>query len=140
MSSTVMASSTVEEPSQAERLEDVAVAGVGADDKENVSDRLSDKAPNGSVDTPSNASDEIAEAKAGAGSEEKPTVSPQAPERSKAKVALIMASLMVRETEFGKSECERTLLIQSIDCCLSCRSRYCESCAYHSLLFPLTST
>ena len=134
-------SSTVEEPSQAERrLEDVAVAGVGADVKENVSDRLSDKAPNGSVNTPSDASDVMVEAKADAGPEEKPTVPPQAPERSKAKVALIMASLMVRETEFGKSECERTLLIESIDRCLSCRSRYCESCAYHSLLFPLTST
>ena len=94
--------SIVQEPSQAERLEHVAVAGIGADDKENVGDPLSDKAPSGSVDTPSNESDEVVEAKADSGLEEKLPVPPQAPERSKAKVALIMASLMVRDPEIGE--------------------------------------
>lgn len=103
MSSTVMAS-IVQEPSQAERLEHVAVAGIGPDDDETLGDRLSDKAPSGSVDTPSNESDEVVEAKADRGPEEKPPVPPQALERSKAKVALIMASLMVRDAEIGKSE------------------------------------
>lgn len=87
--------STVEEPSQAERLEDVAAAGAGVDDKEIVGDRLSEKAPNGFVGTPSNESDEAVEAKTNTGLEEKPPIPPQAPERSKAKVALIMASLMI---------------------------------------------
>lgn len=88
-------SSTVEEPSQAERLEDVAVAGVGADDKESVGDPLSETAPNGSVERPSNGSDEVMEAKEDAAVEEKPPIPPQAPERSKGKVALIMGSLMI---------------------------------------------
>ena len=99
-------SSTVEQSSQAERLGDVAVAGVGADDQENIGDRLSGRIPNGSVETPSNESDEVVAAKADAGSEEKPPVPPQAPERSKAKVALIMGSLMVRDTETGRFGCE----------------------------------
>ena len=97
-------SSTVEEPSQAERLEDVAVAGVGSDDKESVGDPLSGTAPNGSVERPSNGSDEVMEAKEDAAVEEKPPIPPQAPERSKGKVALIMGSLMVRETVFGEFE------------------------------------
>lgn len=91
-------SSTFEEPSQAERLEDVAVAGVGADVKENFGDGFSEKASSGSVVTHSNGSDEAVEAKADAGPEEKPPGSPQAPERSKGKVVLIMGSLMVRDT------------------------------------------
>ena len=98
--------STVEEPSQAERLEDVAAAGAGADDRDDVGDRSSEKASNGFVGTPSNDSGEVAEAKTDIGPEEKPPVPPQAPERSKAKVALIMASLMVRRTELSKLECE----------------------------------
>lgn len=99
-------SSTVEESSQAERLEDVAVAGAGADDEEKVGDRSTENAPNASVETSSNESDEAVGEKADAGSEQKPPVPPQAPERSKAKVALIMGSLMVREIENGKFECE----------------------------------
>lgn len=90
-------SSTVEEPAQAERLEDVAVAGAGAEHKGNVGDRLPENASNGSVETPSKESDEVVEAKANAGLEEKQPAPPQAPERSKAKVALIMGSLMVRD-------------------------------------------
>ena len=101
-------SSSVEEPSQAERLEDVALAGAGADDKENVGDQTSEKAPNGSVEIPSKESDEIVEATADAGSEEKPPMSPQAPERSKGKIALIMASLMVRLTEAASSNASVT--------------------------------
>ena len=88
-------SSTVQEPSQAERLEDVAVAGVGADDTGNVAVHRPEKALNGSVETTSKQSDELVEPKLEAASEAKP---PQAPERSKGKVALIMGSLMVRDT------------------------------------------
>ena len=99
-------SSTVEDPSQAERLEDVAVAVAGADDAENVGDGSSEKAPNGPVDTPSNGSDEVVEAKNEAGAEEKPPVPPQAPQRSKGKVALIMGSLMVRDIQIEISELE----------------------------------
>ena len=88
-------SSTDQEPSQAERLEDVAVAGVGADATGNVAVHRPESAPNGSVETPSKQSDELVEPKLEAASEGKP---PQAPERSKGKVALIMGSLMVRHT------------------------------------------
>lgn len=98
---------TVEVTSQAERLEDVAVAGVGADDKEDFGDQPRDKSPHGSVGTPSNGSDEIVAAKVGAGAEEKPQGPPQAPERSKGKVALIMGSLMVGDAEIGKFVCGR---------------------------------
>ena len=94
-------SSTVQGPSQAERLQDVAAAGVGADDKENVGDQSLGKAPNGSVETPSNVSEEAVALKADAGLEEKPPVPPQAQERSKGKVALIMASLMVRDVRWA---------------------------------------
>ena len=132
-------SSTVEEPTQAERLEDVAVAGAGADNKENVGDQSSGSASNGSVEAPSKELDEVEEGKADAGLEEKAPVPPQAPERSKAKVALIMGSLMVRDTMNEKFRL-RLLLINPLDRCLSCCSRYCESWAYHSLLLLLTST
>ena len=91
-------SSTFEEPAQAERLEDVAVAGAGAGNKDTVGDQSSGSASNESVEAPSKELDEVEEAKAAAGSEEKAPVPPQAPERSKAKVALIMGSLMVRDT------------------------------------------
>lgn len=101
-----MASSTVEEPSQAERLEDVAVAGMGADDKENIGHHSPGQAPNGSAETPSNQSDEVVGPKADAGPAEKPPVPPQAPQRSKGKIALIMGSLMVRATDIGAFECE----------------------------------
>ncbi len=87
-------SSTVQQVSQAERLEDVAVAGMGADDKGNGSDQLPETSPHGSVETPSNQSDEVVVSKADP--EGKPSRPPQAPERSKGKIALIMGSLMVR--------------------------------------------
>lgn len=132
-------SSTVEEPTQAERLEDVAVAGAGADDKEYVGDQSSGSASDGSVEAPSKEVDESVKAKADAGLKEKPPVPPQAPERSKAKVALIMGSLMVRDIMHGKFSL-RLLLMNGLDRCLSCRSRYCESCVYHSLMLLLTST
>ena len=96
--------STAQEPSQAEPLQHVTVTGEGADDNENVGDRSSEKASNGFLVTPSNESDEVIEAKEDAEPEGTSTVQPQAPERSKAKVALIMASLMVRDTGFGKFE------------------------------------
>ena len=67
-------SSKAQQPYQAERLEDV---------------HLPDSAPNGLVQTLSKQSDEhvlVGEK------------SPQAPERSKGKVTLIMGSLMVRDT------------------------------------------
>ena len=128
--------SPVEEPSQAERLGDVAVAGAGAEDKRGIGDRLSEEALNGSVEVPSTASDEVMEAKADAGSEEKPPVPPQAPERSKGKVALIMGSLMVG---ILRSKVQmRALLMEASDRCVSCCSRHCGSCIYHPLLFPLT--
>lgn len=88
-------SSTIEEPSQAEQLENVDVAGAGPDDGENVGDRLSEKAPNGTLATPSTGSSELVDAKEDARAEEKPTGPPQVPERSKANIALIMASLLI---------------------------------------------
>ena len=91
-------STAIEEPSQAESLVDVAEAGagagVGADDGENVGDRLSERAPNASVDTPSHGSLEVF----AAGAEEKPKLPLQVPVRSKGKIALIMASLLVRDS------------------------------------------
>ena len=98
-------SSTVQEPSQAERLEDVAVAGAGADNKEKFVDPLSEPTPNASVGTPSDQSDGIVDPKADAG----PPAPPQAPQRSKGKVVLIMGSLMVRDTKTGNFECEALL-------------------------------
>ena len=95
-------SSTIGKPAQAERLEDVAVAGAGADDKENVGDQSSGSASNRSAEAPSKELDEVEKGNEDAGSEEKAPVPPQAPERSKAKVALIMGSLMVRDTMNGK--------------------------------------
>ena len=83
--------STAEEPSQAERLEAVADAGPGADDKEITGDPLSEKPTYGGSTTAS--SDVVEEAKA----EEKPAAAPGAPERSSGKIALIMGSLCVRE-------------------------------------------
>lgn len=99
-------SSTLQEPSQAERLEHVAVAGAGADDKANVVDRLSEQAPNGSAETPSDHLHGIVDPKADAGPNKEHSAPPQAPQRSKGKVALIMASLMVRDTEICNSERE----------------------------------
>lgn len=95
-------SSAIEEPSQAERLENIAVIGAGADDGEKVGDRVSERNPNGSVHTPSNGSSEAVDAMA----EEKTKVPLQAPERSKGKIALIMASLLVRNSWMGDSACE----------------------------------
>lgn len=92
-------SSTVQGLSQAERIQDVAVAGVGAEHPETSGHRIPEQPPNGSVETPSEQSDGIVDPKAGAGSETQPPVPPQTPERSKGKVALIMASLMVKHTE-----------------------------------------
>ena len=87
-------SSTVQQSSQAERLEDVAVAGMGADDKGHGGDRLPEPFPHGSVETPSNQSDEVVVSETDP--DGKPSRPPQAPERSKGKIALIMGSLMVR--------------------------------------------
>ena len=88
-------SSTVPESAQAERLQDVAVAGavVGADEKKTSTDRLPEQAPNGSVETPSDQSEGVVDPKADPGQDAKP---PQESQRSKGKVALIMGSLMVR--------------------------------------------
>lgn len=97
-------SSTVQEPSQAERLEHVAIAGVGADHKANFVDRLSQQAPNGSVETPSNHSDGIEDPKADAGPDKEHPAPPQASQRSKGKIALIMGSLMVRDNKVPNSE------------------------------------
>ena len=99
-------SSSVEEPSQAERLEDVALAGAGADDKENVGDQTSEKAPNGSVEIPSKESDEIVEATADAGSEEKPPVTTST--RAKQREDCIDHGLAHGKAYRGcKFECER---------------------------------
>ena len=132
-------SSTIEEPAQAERLEDVAVAGAGAEDQDNLPDRSPENASNGSVETPSKESDEVVEAKANAGLAEKPRAPPQAPERSKAKVALIMGSLMVRHA-MNRNFLLQLLLINGLDRCLSCCSRYCEFWAHYSLMLLFTST
>ena len=86
-------SSTVQEPSQPERLEDVAVAGAGADEKGNSGHQIPEQAPNGLVETHSDQSDGVVDPKADAGQDVKP---PQELQRSKGKVALIMGSLMVR--------------------------------------------
>ena len=116
--------STGQVPSQAERLEDVAMPELplGAEDSEKAGHELAENPPNGSVDTPSNGSEEVVAAKEGTGAEGKPPMTPQAPERSKSKVALIMLSLMVSDTETGKFEV-LAWLNKALDRCLSCRSR-----------------
>ena len=93
ISSSVM-SSTVPESSQAERLQDVAIAGAGADEKGDSGNQIPEQAPNGLAETHSDQSDGVVDPKADAGQDVKP---PQEPQRSKAKVALIMGSLMVRK-------------------------------------------
>lgn len=85
--------STIPEPSQAERLEDVAVAGPGADAKGNPGHWVPEQAPNGLVESHSDQSDGVVDLKADPGQDVKP---PEEPQRSKGKVALIMGSLMVR--------------------------------------------
>ena len=85
-------STTVQEPSQAERLDavaDVTVAGPGASDKDHGGDPSSEK-QNSESSAPSS-SDENGEQPARDKVQEKP----QVPERSKGKVALIMGSLCV---------------------------------------------
>jgi len=82
---------TVEEPSQAERFEAVAdatVAGPGATDKADGGDPLSERPANGASSTSSDPAVEQ-------NGTEKKLEMPQTPERSKSKIALIMASLMV---------------------------------------------
>ena len=86
-------SSNVPESSQAERLENVAVAGAGADEEGNSGHRIPEQAPNGLVEKHSDQSDGVVDPKADASQDVKP---PQEPQRSKGKVALIMGSLMVR--------------------------------------------
>ena len=93
MTSSSIMSSTVPESSQAERLENVAVAGAGADEKGNSGQQISEQAPNGLVETHSDQSNGVVDPKEDAGQDVKP---PQEPQRSKGKVALIMGSLMVR--------------------------------------------
>ena len=87
---------TVEEPSQAEKLEGVAeatAAGPGATDKEtNVGDPLSEKPIEPST-APSSSEENVVDSPPAA--EGKPQGQPSAPERSKGKVALIMGSLCV---------------------------------------------
>ena len=85
---------TVEEPSQAEKLEGVAeatAAGPGAIDKE-TNDSLSEK-PKEASTAPSSSEENVVDLPPAA--EEKPHGQPSAPERSKGKVALIMGSLCV---------------------------------------------
>lgn len=102
-SSSLMAS-TVPDSSQAERLEDVAVAGAGADEKGNPGHQIPEQAPNGQVETHSDQFDGVADPKPDAGQDVKP---PQEPQRSKSKVALIMGSLMVRILSWKTFECNR---------------------------------
>ena len=99
-------SSTGQVPSQAGPMEDVAMPGVplGAEDSEKAGHQSAEGAPNGSVDTPSNGSEEVVAAKEGTGAEGKPPMAPQAPERSTSKTALIMLSLMVSDTKTAKFE------------------------------------
>ena len=95
-------SSKVQEPSKAERLEDVAVAGPGAEEKGDFGLREPEQAPNGSVETPSDQSDELVDPNTDAGEEKKTSGPPQAPQRSKSKITLIMGSILVRKTPLGK--------------------------------------
>ena len=84
--------STIQEPSQAERLEAVAeatIAGPGATDKQNISDPLSEKAD---VNSSSNSSVAAAGGESGAAEAQ---LKPEAPQRSAGKIALIMGSLCV---------------------------------------------
>ena len=128
-------SSTPPESSQAERLEDVAVAGAGAgaDEKENLGHRIPEQAPNGLVETHSDQSDGAVDPKADAGQDVKP---PQEPQRSKGKVALIIGSLLVRIpnwTNVNASNAENPS-----DRRLPCCPRYCEFYVYYPFLFSLT--
>ena len=86
-------SSTIPEPSQAERLEDVAVAGAGADANGNPGHWVPEQAPNGLEETHSDQSDRVVDLKAAPGQDVKP---PEEPQRSKGKIALIMGSILVR--------------------------------------------
>ena len=92
--------STIEEPSQAERLEAVAEAGAGAgaEDKRIETEGLSANPANG-VPTASSSGSDLAE---GAKIQEKPEAKPDAPQRSAGKVALIMGSLCVCGSASGK--------------------------------------
>ena len=111
-------------PSQAEPLEGVAMPEVplGAEDSEKTGHQLAENAPNGSVDTTSNGSEEVVAAKEGTGAEGKPPMTPQLSDMSKSKIALIMLSLMVSDVEIGEFEV-LAWLNKALDCCLSCRSR-----------------
>lgn len=83
---------TVDQPSQAERLEAVAdatTAGPGATDAAVAGDPLTEKSANGASSTSSDPPTEQ-------NSDKKPPEIHQTPGRSKGKVALIMGSLMVR--------------------------------------------
>ena len=85
----------MEEPSQAERLQTVAAAGIGASDKDNMpGDPLSPRAAIGSNGATSESSDAAMEE---AEAERKSSSQPEAPQRSAAKIGLIMFSLCVSE-------------------------------------------
>ena len=89
--------STSKEPAQAERLEAVAdatVAGPGATDKSIVGDPLSEK----HEDSPSSSDPELGKP----GGAQHPPEKPEAPQRSKMKIFLIMFSLCVGASPGGK--------------------------------------
>lgn len=97
---------TIEEHSQAARLEDVVFAGVEANGKGNFGGSLSGTTPNASIETRFDESDRVVEPKANAAPEDRSSVPPQVPQRSKGVIALIMASLMVRNSKTRKLKCE----------------------------------
>jgi len=95
--------STVEEPSQAEKLTDIADAGPGASDK-NGTDELSEKPLNGTANGDPNGASTDASLESGAGPSPKAEETPTQPERSALKVGLIMGSI-----------CVRTVLLHSLE-------------------------
>ena len=80
---------TVEEPSQASRLEGVAEAGMGADNSEHAAKLGDEENTNGTTSASPAASSD------GIGEEPKKDEQPEGPQRSALKIVLIMASLCV---------------------------------------------
>ncbi len=95
--------STVEEPSQAEKLTNIADAGSGASDK-NGTDLSSEKPLNGNANGDPNGASTDASLESGAGPSPKAEEKSLQPERSALKVGLIMGSI-----------CVRTVLLHSIE-------------------------
>lgn len=110
---------TVEEPSQAQKAEAVAEAGPGADINAHVANVNgehvnfeNEKNNNGTSASSSNSSDLVAEPK---------MQQPQAPQRSKWKTVLIMASLCVSHSHCRSETTGKYSDRCCADCCFPCR-------------------